>query len=342
MSLTMERTAKGLSLLSGGLDSQLAVCVLRAAGAYVEGVTFATPFFQPDSAKKAAAALDLPLHVVDFTDDEIALVENPPHGFGGAMNPCIDCHARMIARAGEMMTARGFDFVSTGEVLNQRPMSQNKQSLGVVEKCSGLKGRLLRPLCAQLLEPTIPEQEGLIDRSKLLALSGRRREPQMALAAQFGLVDYPSPAGGCKLTEKGFGRRLKDLLDHEGLRERRLVELLNIARRFRLPGGTGYVTMADFVACHKQSYMRQYDIVGEVKPGGIFLLNTRWKGETLVLPSVASPADLDLAAAIVCAWSRYDQFQGDITVKVVANGVQTERAVPRPYAREPFLALLIL
>ena len=233
--MTTEKTAKGLSLLSGGLDSQLAVCVLRAAGAYVEGVTFATPFFQPDSAKKAAAALDLPLHVVDFTDDEIALVENPPHGFGGAMNPCIDCHARMIARAGEMMTSLGFDFVSTGEVLNQRPMSQNKQSLGVVEKCSGLKGRLLRPLCAQLLEPTIPEQEGLIDRSKLLALSGRRREPQMALAAQFGLVDYPSPAGGCKLTEKGFGRRLKDLLDHEGLRERRLVELLNIARRFRLP-----------------------------------------------------------------------------------------------------------
>ena len=334
MSLTMERTAKGLSLLSGGLDSQLAVCVLRAAGAYVEGVTFATPFFQPDSAKKAAAALDLPLHVVDFTDDEIALVENPPHGFGGAMNPCIDCHARMIARAGEMMTALGFDFVSTGEVLNQRPMSQNKQSLGVVEKCSGLKGRLLRPLCAQLLEPTIPEQEGLIDRSKLLALSGRRREPQMALAAQFGLVDYPSPAGGCKLTEKGFGRRLKDLLDHEGLRERRLVELLNIARRFRLPGGTGVILGRD---------AQENRILQErLAPSDTLVAPVSVPGPTAILPSVASPADLDLAAAIVCAWSRYDQFQGDITVKVVANGVQTERAVPRPYAREPFLAMQIL
>ncbi len=334
MSLAMERTAKGLSLLSGGLDSQLAVCVLRAAGAYVEGVTFATPFFQPDSAKKAAAALDLPLHVVDFTDDEIALVENPPHGFGGAMNPCIDCHARMIARAGEMMTARGFDFVSTGEVLNQRPMSQNKQSLGVVEKCSGLKGRLLRPLCAQLLEPTIPEQEGLIDRSKLLALSGRRREPQMALAAQFGLVDYPSPAGGCKLTEKGFGRRLKDLLDHEGLRERRLVELLNIARRFRLPGGTGVILGRDA--------QENRTLQERLAPSDTLVAPVSVPGPTAILPSVASPADLDLAAAIVCAWSRYDQFQGDITVKVVANGVQTERAVPRPYAREPFLALQIL
>lgn len=332
--MTTEKTAKGLSLLSGGLDSQLAVCVLRAAGAYVEGVTFATPFFQPDSAKKAAAALDLPLHVVDFTDDEIALVENPPHGFGGAMNPCIDCHARMIARAGEMMTSLGFDFVSTGEVLNQRPMSQNKQSLGVVEKCSGLKGRLLRPLCAQLLEPTIPEQEGLIDRSKLLALSGRRREPQMALAAQFGLVDYPSPAGGCKLTEKGFGRRLKDLLDHEGLRERRLVELLNIARRFRLPGGTGVILGRDA----KENRTLQERLA----PSDTLVAPVSVPGPTAILPSVASPADLDLAAAIVCAWSRYDQFQGDITVKVVANGVQTERAVPRPYAREPFLALQIL
>ena len=334
MSLAMERTVKGLSLLSGGLDSQLAVCVLRAAGAYVEGVTFATPFFQPDSAKKAAAALDLPLHVVDFTDDEIALVENPPHGFGGAMNPCIDCHARMIARAGEMMTSLGFDFVSTGEVLNQRPMSQNKQSLGVVEKCSGLKGRLLRPLCAQLLEPTIPEQEGLIDRSKLLALSGRRREPQMALAAQFGLVDYPSPAGGCKLTEKGFGRRLKDLLDHEGLRERRLVELLNIARRFRLPGGTGVILGRDA--------QENRTLQERLAPSDTLVAPVSVPGPTAILPSVASPADLDLAAAIVCAWSRYDQFQGDITVKVVANGVQTEHAVPRPYAREPFLALQIL
>ena len=137
--------ARGLSLLSGGLDSLLAVRVLQRAGAVMVVVCFETPFFSSAAARKAAAALGVPLTVVDFTDDEIALVENPPHGFGGAMNPCIDCHTTMIRRAGEIMAERGFDFVSTGEVMGQRPMSQNKQALGVVEKCSGLKGRLICP-----------------------------------------------------------------------------------------------------------------------------------------------------------------------------------------------------
>ena len=147
-------SCRGLSLMSGGLDSQLAVRVLQRAGAEVEGVCFETPFFSSANARKAAAALGVKLHVLDFTEDEVSLVENPPHGFGGAMNPCIDCHATMIRRAGELMTSLGFDFVSTGEVQGQRPMSQNKQSLCTVEKSSGLKGRLVRPMSAKLLEPT--------------------------------------------------------------------------------------------------------------------------------------------------------------------------------------------
>jgi len=121
----MDRQPRGLALISGGLDSRLGVCVLRDAGAYMEGVCFETPFFSAASARQAAEQLRLKLHVVDFTADEIALIKHPPHGFGGAMNPCIDCHATMIRRAGELMRERGFDFVSTGEVLNQRPMSQN-------------------------------------------------------------------------------------------------------------------------------------------------------------------------------------------------------------------------
>lgn len=328
------KKVRGLSLLSGGLDSQLAVCVLRAAGAHVEGVVFATPFFQPEGAKKAAAALGIKLHVIDFTDDEIALIEDPPHGFGGAMNPCIDCHARMIARAGELMVQLGYDFVATGEVLNQRPMSQNRQSLGVVEKCSGLKGRLVRPLCAQLLEPTIPEQEGLLDRSRLLGLSGRRREPQMELAKQFGLVDYPSPAGGCKLTEQGFGRRLKDLKDHEGLRERRLVELLNVARRFRLPDGTGVILGRD---------ARENRMLQDVRtPSDTLLAPITVPGPTALLPRVCSPADLELARRLVCAWSRYDQFNDDITIRVTTGADSAEAKVPRPYARDEFLPMQIL
>ena len=328
------RKARGLSLMSGGLDSQLAVCILREAGAEVEGVVFTTPFFTPDSARKAAAALNVKLHVVDFTADEIALIENPPHGFGGAMNPCIDCHAKMIARAGELMDELGYDFVATGEVLNQRPMSQNRQSLGVVEKCSGLKGRLLRPLCAQLLEPTIPEQQGLLDRTKLLGLSGRRREPQMQLAAKFGLVDYPSPAGGCKLTEKGFGRRLKDLLEHEGLHERRLVELLNIARRFRLPDGTGVILGRDV---HENR-----ELAAKLAPTDTLGAPVSVPGPTAILPAVASAADLDLAARLVCTWSRFDKFEGDVTVKIVSGGETREIAVPRPYAREKFLPMQVL
>jgi hypothetical protein len=327
------KKARGLSLLSGGLDSQLAVCVLRDAGAEMEGVTFATPFFAPDAARKAAAALGIPLHVVDFTDDEIALVKDPPHGFGGAMNPCIDCHATMIRRAGELMTQLGYDFVATGEVLNQRPMSQNRQSLGVVERASGLAGRLVRPLCAQLLEPTIPEQEGLIDRSKLLGLSGRRREPQFELARKYGLTDYPSPAGGCKLTEKGFGRRLKDLMVHEGLDDRRLVELLNIARRFRLPDGTGIILGRD---ANENAALTKACAESDTLVAPISV-----PGPTALIPKVCTPDGLDQAARLVCAWSRFDNFSGDIKVKVVAGATTTERTIPRPYVRDPFLPFQI-
>ncbi len=319
--------SRGLSLISGGLDSQLAVKVLQTAGAYVEGVTFATPFFSPAAARKAAEHLGVKLHVVDFTDDEVALIENPPHGFGGAMNPCIDCHAKMISRAGEMMESLGFDFVATGEVLNQRPMSQNRQSLGVVEKCSGLAGRLVRPLSAQLLEPTIPEQEGKLDRSKLLGLSGRQRQIQMELAAKFGLTEYPSPAGGCKLTEKGFGRRLKDLRDHEGLKARRLVELLNIARRFRLPDGTGVILGRDG---RENSILKS-----AAKASDTLVAPVSVPGPTALIPSLKSDADLAIVRQIVCAWSRFDQFAGDIVVKTIRNGVQEDAAVPRPYERAP-------
>ena len=330
---TVEYTKKcrGLSLISGGLDSQLAICILRDAGAEVEAVTFETPFFASNAARKAAAALGVPLRVIDFTDDEIALVKSPPHGFGGAMNPCIDCHATMIRRAGELMAQLGYDFVATGEVLNQRPMSQNRQSLGVVARASGLEGRLVRPLSAQLLDPTIPEQEGKLDRSKLLGLSGRRREPQFELAQKYGLTDYPSPAGGCKLTEKGFGRKLKDLLDHEGLDERRLVELLLVGRRFRLPDGTGVILGRDAIENRLLAARRT--------PSDTLVAPVSVPGPTALLPRVTSESDLDAATRIVCAWSRTDAFPADVTVKILSGDDASTRTVPRPYARDEFLNL---
>ena len=321
-------SAKGLSLISGGLDSQLAVRVLERAGAEVEAVCFATPFFEPDTAKKAAAALGVPLRVIDFTDDEIALIENPPHGFGGAMNPCIDCHAMMIRRAGELMERLGYDFVATGEVMGQRPMSQNRQALGIVEKSSGLKGRLIRPLSAKLLDPTIPELEGKLDRERLLDLSGRGRERQIALAAEFGIVEYPSPAGGCKLTEAGFGRKLKDLLTHEGLRNRRLVELLSIARRFRLPGGSGVILGRD---------RNDNAILKAERGNGTLITPINVPGPAALIPALASQDDLELAKELVCAYSKYDRLVGDIRIAIAPGGErQDEVSVPRPYDREKF------
>ena len=289
--------------MSGGLDSQLAIRVLERAGAYVEAVAFATPFFDNSKARTAAEALGVKLHVIDFLDDEISLIENPPHGFGGAMNPCIDCHALMIRRAGELMEKLGFDFVATGEVRGQRPMSQNAQSLLTVEKASGLRGCLVRPLSAKLLEPTVPELEGKLDREKLLDISGRSRDRQIALAAELDIVDYPSPAGGCKLTDDALGRKLRDLMEHEGLRDRTLIELLLVGRRFRLPDGSGVILGRD-----GKENAKLKEIAASLTTGtSRFLLLTPPQGlvgPTALLPELKSVADRELAEGIVRAWCR--------------------------------------
>ena len=318
-------SCRGLSLMSGGLDSQLAIKVLQRAGAQVEAVCFSSPFFDMSGAEKAANALGVVLRVVDFTDDIISLVKSPAHGFGGAMNPCIDCHALMIRRAGELMENLGYDFVATGEVQGQRPMSQNRQALGVVEKCSGLKGRLVRPLSAKLLEPTIPETEGKLDRDALLDISGRGRERQIALAAEFGIVDYPSPAGGCKLTEEGFSRKLKDLMDHEGLDDRVLVELLTKARRFRLPDGTGVILGRDR---SDNAALRELKDSGRCSFDLMLVAPVNVPGPTAILPDIKSESDFALAKELVCAYSRYDRLEGDIELNV--------GSVARPYDRDKF------
>ena len=288
--------------MSGGLDSQLAVRVLQNAGAEVEAVCFSTPFFDISAAKTAAGALEVKLRIIDFTDDEISLIENPPHGFGGAMNPCIDCHALMIKRAGELMSKLGYDFVATGEVQGQRPMSQNKQSMGIVEKCSTMKGRLIRPMSAKLLEPTIPELEGKIDREKLLDISGRGRERQIALAAEFGIVNYPSPAGGCKLTEDGFCRKLKDLKDHEGLANRRLVKLLTVGRRFRLPGGSSVILGRDKGENAALRDVGTQETNGTDRMLAIALAGV--PGPTALIPELKAETDLTMARELVAAYSR--------------------------------------
>ena len=233
------RKGRALCMCSGGLDSMLAMCVLREQGVAAEAIAFTSPFFaNPAGVTASLAELGFPLHLVDFTADILALVRDPPSGFGSCLNPCIDCHARMIARAWEFAQANGFDFVATGEVLGQRPMSQMRPGLNRVRKLAGIGDFLVRPLCAKLLDETEPERRGLVDRERLLALNGRNRKPQMELAKKYGIRKYPTPAGGCKLTEPSYCRRLKDVIAHEGLGDARLLGILDHGRLFRLPGGT--------------------------------------------------------------------------------------------------------
>ncbi|MEI6971028.1 MAG: tRNA 4-thiouridine(8) synthase ThiI [bacterium] len=225
-------------LLSGGLDSQLAVCLLKAQGIRVHGITFTSPFFTADKARRAAAAVGVPLMVEDFASDVLSLLHKPPHGFGSNMNPCIDCHALMLRRAGGLMESLGCRFICTGEVLNQRPMSQNLRSLKIVEQCSGYAGFIVRPLSAKLLPETEPERLGWIRRDQLLDINGRRRDIQLRLAGKYGLTEFPSPAGGCLLTDPGFSARLRDLRGHDGLDDPAAIELLKLGRHLRLGQGT--------------------------------------------------------------------------------------------------------
>lgn len=224
--------AKGLCLFSGGLDSVLAIRLLQRQGVDMIGLTFVSYFFNAEIPMRMAGQLNVPLRVVDISLEHLAMVKCPRYGYGKNMNPCLDCHLMMLRRAKQIMSEEGFDFVATGEVLGERPFSQNLPALNLLEKQSGLAGYLLRPLSAKLLPPTIPEQEGLINREKLLDISGRSRQRQIALALEWGIGEYPTPAGGCCLTDPGFSERLKELLAHWPETSGDDIQLLKYGRVF--------------------------------------------------------------------------------------------------------------
>lgn len=225
---------KAIALFSGGLDSMLAAEVVRRQNIDVLCLTFETPFFSAQKAQDAARQINLPLVVENFTAEHLAMLKAPRYGYGKNMNPCIDCHTLMLKHAGRKMEETGADFIITGEVLGQRPMSQVKQSLFLVAKNSGYSDYILRPLSARHLSPIKAELEGKIDRSRLLAICGRGRKPQMQLAADFGIRDYAPPAGGCLLTDPMFARRLRDLFSHKEDRRIRDIDLLKYGRHFRI------------------------------------------------------------------------------------------------------------
>ena len=248
----MSTQRKAVALISGGLDSLLAARLMLEQGIHVEGINFYTGFCveghthairKKDKAKPkrnnalwSAEQLGIKLHIVDIIEEYKDVLINPKHGYGANMNPCLDCKIFMVSKAKQWMQEHGFDFIITGEVMGQRPMSQRKDLLPVVVRESGADDRLLRPLCAKNLAATLPEREGWVNREKLLDFSGRNRKPQMALAKQFGFEDYATPAGGCCfLTDANYSRKLVDLWQARNKKDYEFddIMLLKVGRHLR-------------------------------------------------------------------------------------------------------------
>ena len=245
-------TRKAVALISGGLDSMLAARVILDQGIHVEGINFFTGFCveghthairrrdrarpKRNNALWVAEQLGIRLHIIDIVEEYKSVLLNPRHGYGQNLNPCLDCKTFMVRKAYEWMREHGFDFIITGEVIGQRPMSQRRDTFPVVARESGVGDLLLRPLSAKLLPPTLPEREGWVDRERLHGFHGRSRKPQMALAARYGIRDYAQPAGGCCfLTDEQYAAKLADLWAARGRRDYDLddILLLKVGRHLR-------------------------------------------------------------------------------------------------------------
>lgn len=229
---------RALALISGGLDSRLAAKFIKEQGIDVIPLNFKIPFCHRDRddsnlADEIRKDLGVELKKVNLAEDFLGIVKNPRYGYGSNINPCIDCKILMLRKASELMQELDVKFIVTGEVLGQRPMSQHKQALKIIEKESGLEGLVLRPLSAKLLEETLPEKKCWVDRNRLLDFSGRTRKPQINLAKSLGIQNYPNASGGCLLTDPEFAKRLKELMGHNGLNLEN-IELLKIGRHFRI------------------------------------------------------------------------------------------------------------
>jgi len=223
---------KALVLFSGGLDSLLAAKILEKQGIDVTALTFVSYFFDAEQAKKSAVANEIKLRIEHFPEKHLKIVKNPCYGYGAGMNPCIDCHLLMLKQAKILARDGKYDFIATGEVLGQRPMSQNREALKLIEKKAGLSGKILRPLSAKALPITQMEKSSLVERSKLFGFRGRSRKPQMELADKYAIKKYPSPAGGCILTDKEYSKKLQELLKNIKSVKPNDIKLLRIGRHF--------------------------------------------------------------------------------------------------------------
>ena len=310
----MTEPRKAVALISGGLDSLLAAKVIQSQGIHVEGINFFTGFCveghthairkrdqrkpKRNNALWVAEQLGIKLHIVDIVEEYKEVLFNPVHGYGANLNPCLDCKIFMVKKAFEWIRARGFDFIITGEVIGQRPMSQRKDTMPVVAGESGAEDLLLRPLCSKNLPETLPERKGWVDRDKLYAFSGRNRKPQMALAESFGLTDYAQPAGGCCfLTDQQYSKKLADLWQARGSKQYEMddIMLLKVGRHLRpAPHFKLIIAREEGEAKFLQGYRKQF----------ISLKTTSHGGPLALIDGEPNADEIELAARLVARYSQ--------------------------------------
>lgn len=310
---------KALGMVSGGIDSTLAVMTLMRQGIEVTGVAFVTPFFGAERAKTAAEAIGHPLIIRNISEVHLEMLKNPKYGYGRNMNPCIDCHAMMFRLAGEIMQQDGYDFLFSGEVLGQRPMSQNANALRSVANYSGYPERILRPLCAKLLPITPMEEQGLVDREQLLDIQGRSRKRQQQLARDWDYPDFPSSSGGCLLTEVGFSNQLRDLLQHKPEATVNDVELLKVGRQFRLS------KTAKLVVGRNQADNERLQNLAE--GCRLKLRCANFSGPLGVFCGEPEQQELEKAAAILASYGK-GKDEAEIKVLFISDEKQFELTVP--------------
>jgi tRNA-specific 2-thiouridylase len=317
------RKPKALVLLSGGLDSMLATRLVLDQGVDVEVVHFVTPFFQQyrTLVEGFCRETGIKLHKIVLGQEFLDVVVTPRHGYGSQINPCIDCRILEFRKAKELAEEVGADFLVTGEVLGERPFSQKKEMLLHIEREACLEGKVLRPLSAKLLPETEPEKNGFVDRERLQAIKGRRRMPQIMLAKELGIIEYPNPAGGCLLTEPRFADRLREHLKHERKLTMADVELLRIGRHFRI--GNAKV----IVGRNEEENKRLSSIAGRQKNLAVIEVK-EYVGPVAVLIGEADPEIVRKAAAVTVRYSdapkgalvtlRYDGANGHMDLEAVA------------------------
>lgn len=305
-----------LSLFSGGLDSILATRVVMEQGIEVEAIQFVTPFFNydilddiEDHKLKMMAQYGIKVEVEDISGGYLQLLHNPVHGFGKNFNPCIDCKIMMFSRAKQLLKEKGASFLISGEVLGQRPMSQRRDTMNVIERDSGTRSILLRPLCAQLMNETEAEAKGWVDRTKLLRMCGRSRSPQIALAAKYGITDFPAPAGGCILADPILSKRIAQLYSSESVLKTAEIDVpdirvLLVGRQFILPGG-GWLIVGrdekDNIKLEKLAQAEDAVLLMEDWPGPLAVLK---KAGSQYPDRVKLERDIEIAASLVVRYAR--------------------------------------